>query len=561
MKAVPIPGWVRGYDKTWLRGDVLAGVTVTAYLIPQVMAYAEVAGVPPEAALWAVVGGLTVYVVLGSSRQLSVGPESTTSLMTATALGSLVAVGDDRVPLAAALALMVGVCCLVGWVLRLGALADLLSRPVLVGYLAGIAFTMAASQLGKLVGVSEDASSFVDEVRDVLTHLGDMHAPTATLGLVTLVVLLTLSHFFPRAPVALIGMLGATAAVWFFDLRDRGIAVVGDIPAGLAVPGLPDVAAQDLTSLVGPAVGIAFVAYTDNILTGRAFASRKGQTVDAQRELLALGGANLGAGLVGGIPVSSSGSRTAIGDAVGQRTQLGGVVTVVCTVLALLTLRPVLAEFPVAGLAAVVVYAATRLVDVRELVRFGRFRLSELVLALATTVSVLVLDVLLGIVAAIALSVLDLLRRVARPHDAVLGLVPGLAGMHDVDDYPSAQVVPGLMIYRYDSPLFFANAEDFRLRALASVDEAATPVRWFVLNAEAVSEVDITAADALEELRQELDRRGIVVGISRMKEELRDDLATTPFLRHVPDDRIFATLPTTVEAYREWTDSGSVDRS
>ena len=197
-------------------------------------------------------------------------------------------------------------------------------------------------------------------------------------------------------------------------------------------------------------------------------------------------------------------------------------------------------------------YAATRLVDVRELVRFGRFRTSELVLALATTVSVLVLDVLLGIVAAIALSVLDLLRRVARPHDAVLGIVPGLAGMHDVDDYPSAQVVPGLMIYRYDSPLFFANAEDFRTRALASVDEAETPVRWFVLNAEAVSEVDITAADALEELRKELDRRGVVVGIARMKEELREDLRRTAFLRHVPVDRIFATLPTTVEAYQEW---------
>jgi SulP family sulfate permease len=552
---VPLPAWVREYDRTWLRGDLLAGVTVTAYLIPQVMAYAEVAGVPSEAALWAVIGGLTVYVVVGSSRQLSVGPESTTSLMTATALGSLVAVGDDRVPLAAALALMVGLFCLAGWVLRLGALADLLSRPVLVGYLAGIAFTMAASQLGKLVGIAEDASSFLDEVRQVLSHLDQMHAPTAALGLVTLAVLLTIAHVLPRAPTALIGMLGATAAVWLLDLKDRGIATVGQIPAGLHVPGLPDVAGQDLTTLIGAAVGIAFVAYTDNILTGRAFASRHGQTVDAQRELLALGGANLGAGLAGGLPVSSSGSRTAIGDAVGQRTQLGGVVTVLCTVLALLTLRPLLAEFPVAGLAAVVVYAATRLVDVRELVRFGRFRISELVLAMATTIAVLALGVLLGIVAAIALSVLDLLRRVARPHDAVLGIVPGVAGMHDVDDYPSARVVPGLMIYRYDSPLFFANAEDFRLRALASVDEAETPVRWFVLNAEAVSEVDITAADALEELRAELERRGVVMGIARMKVELREDLDVTPFLQHVPREMVFATLPTTVQAYQAWAEA------
>jgi SulP family sulfate permease len=229
-------------------------------------------------------------------------------------------------------------------------------------------------------------------------------------------------------------------------------------------------------------------------------------------------------------------------------------------VLAVLTLGPLLAAFPVAGLAAVVVYAATRLVDVREMVRFGRFRTSELVLALATTVSVLALGVLLGIAAAIGLSVLDLLRRVARPHDAVLGIVPGVAGMHDVDDYPSASVVPGLMIYRYDSPLFFANAEDFRQRALGAIDDAAAPVRWFVLNAEAVSEVDITAADALEELRQELARRGIELGIARMKEELREDLASTQFLRQVPRDRIFATLPTTVEAYQQWA-GGTSDQA
>ena len=294
-------------------------------------------------------------------------------------------------------------------------------------------------------------------------------------------------------------------------------------PAGFPVPGLPDVAASDVRALIGPAIGIAFVAYTDNILTGRAFATRHGDTVDAQRELLALSGANLGAGLLQGMPVSSSGSRTAIGDAVGQRTQLGGVVTVVCTMVALFTLGSVLAAFPVTALAAVVIYAATRLVDVPELVRFARFRRSELVLALATTVAVLALGVLRGIVAAIALSVLDLLRRVARPHDAVLGLVPGMAGMHDVDDYPSARVVPGLMIYRFDSPLFFANAENFRTRALRSVDEASPPVRWFVLNAEAISEVDITGADALEELREELFRRGIEVGLARMKE----DSATT----------------------------------
>lgn len=550
MRAVPIPGWVRAYERGWLRGDVLAGVTVTAYLVPQVMAYAELAGVPPEVGLWAAVGGLTLYAVLGSSRQLSVGPESTTALMTAAAIGAAATAGKAEA--AAALAFLVAACCAVGWLLRLGELADLLSKPVLVGYLAGIAGIMAGSQLGKLLGISEDADEFFKEVWQVLSHLGDLHGPTAALGLTTLAALLTASHFFPRAPVSLVGMLAATAAAKLLDLQDHGVRLVGDIPAGIPTPGFPDVTGSDLVAMLGPALGIAFVGYTDNILTGRGFATRHRETVEPQRELVALGAANVGAGLMGGMPVSSSGSRTAIGNAVGQKTQLAGLITVVCVVLALLTLRPLLAAFPLAGLAAVVVYAATRLVDLKELARFSRFRRSELALALATTLSVLVFDVLYGILVAIALSVLDLLRRVARPHDAVLGIVPGMAGMHDVADYPSAQVIPGLLVYRYDSPLFFANAEDFRQRALRSVDEADEPVRWFLLNAEANVELDVTGADALEQLRAELERRGIVFAMARVKEELREQLAKTPLLTHVGEDRIFATLPTAVDAYRAW---------
>ena len=471
----PAPEWVRLYERTWLRGDVLAGVTVTAYLVPQVMAYAELAGVPAEAGLWSAIGALTLYAVLGSSRQLSVGPESTTALMTAAALATVAGSGSDMVDFAAALAILVAGFCVLGWLLRLGALADLLSRPVLVGYLAGIAAIMVASQLGKLLGVPEDANGFVAELRQVVTRLDQVHGPTAALSLITLALMLVASAVAPRAPVAMLGMLGATAAAKLLDLSEDGVRLVGTIPGGVPVPGLPDVGTAELTAMLGPALGIAFVGYTDNILTARAFASRHHQTIDSQRELLALGAANLGAGLLHGFPVSSSGSRTAIADAVGGRTQLAGLVTIGCTLGALLTLKPVLAAFPLSALAAVVVYAATRLVDVRELVRFARFRRSELVLALATTAGVLVLDVLLGIVVAIGLSVLDLLRRVARPHDSVLGFVPGLAGMHDIDDYPTAEVIPGLQVYRYDSPLFFANAEDFRTRALAAVDGCRGP--------------------------------------------------------------------------------------
>jgi SulP family sulfate permease len=386
----------------------------------------------------------------------------------------------------------------------------------------------------------------------VAEHLGEVHAPTLTLGLVTLVVMLTGSHVFPRAPMPLLGMICAAAAVALLDLRARGIMVIGTIPYGLPVPALPHVSPGAVLSLVPAALGVTFVGYTDNILTGRAFANRRDERIDAKRELLALGAANLASGLMHGFPVSSSGSRTAIGHAMGGRTQLTSLVTVGATVLAIFTLRPLLASFPTAALGAVVVYAALRLIDVAEFRRLAAFRRTELLIALATTVAVLVVGVLPGVLVAIGLSVLDLLRRVARPHDAIEGFVPGLAGMHDVLDYPGATVVPGLLVYRYDSPLFFANAEDFRRRALAAVAGAAEPVRWFVLNVEAIVEVDIDAVDVLNDLRRDLAGRGIVFAMARMKQDLRSDLERTDLLEQIGEDHIFPTLPTAVEAFREW---------
>jgi SulP family sulfate permease len=545
---------MNGYQRGWLRGDVLAGITITAYLVPQVMAYAEVAGVPAVVGLWASVGALTAYAALGSSPQLSVGPESTTALMTAAALGSLpVATSKEYADLASALCLVVAGLCFLGWLVRLAILAELLSRPVLVGYMAGVAATMIASQLGKLGGFTVDADGFPQEIAFFSSHLDRVHLPTLVLGGVTLVLLIGGSMVFPRAPVALLGMLGAAAAVYLLDLQARDVTVIGEIPSGLPVPAFPHVSSAGVMRLLPSALGVALVAYTDNILTGRAFASRRQAGIDPKRELLALGAANLGSGLMHGFPVSSSGSRTAIGDAVGGRTQLTGLVTVAATVVAVLTLRPVLAYFPNAALGAVVTYAALRLIDVGEFRRLGRFRRSELLLALTTTALVLLVGVLDGVLVAIGLSVLDLLRRVARPHDAVEGLVPNMAGMHDVDDYPDASVVPGLLVYRYDSPLFFANAEDFLSRARAAVTASEGSVRWFLLNTEAIVEVDITAVDALEALRRELTDRGIVFALARVKQDLRSHLAPSGLLERIGEDRMFPTLPTALEAYRQWT--------
>ena len=548
-----LPRWSEGYQRSWLRGDLLAGVTVTAYLVPQVMAYAALAGVPAVVGLWAAVGALTTYMLLGSSSLLSVGPESTTALMTAAALGSVAGAAQNPTDFAAALALVVAVLCVLGWFGRLSALAQLLSRPVLVGYMAGIAVIMVVSQIDNLTGIAVDADGVLPELAYAVRHLDGVHGPTLAVGLATLVPMLVGSRLWPRAPIALLGMLGATAAVALLDLREDGVSVIGAIPAGLPLPGVPHLAPAAVASLLPAALGVAFVAYTDNVLTARAFATHTGERIDDRRELLALAAANLGAGLLHGFPVSSSGSRTAIAHAVGARTQLAGGFTVLFTVLAIITARPLLAAFPTAALGAVVVYAAVKLVEVSEFRRFASFRRSELLLAMGATVAVLVVGVLDGVLVAVGLSILDLLRRVVHPHDAVEGYVPGMAGMHDVKDYATASVVSGLMVYRYDSPLFFANAEDFRSRALAAVAASDPPIRWFVLNTEAMVAVDITAVDALESLRQDLVGRGIVLGLARVKQDLLAELAPSGLPDRIGADRIFPTLPTAVEAYRAWS--------
>jgi SulP family sulfate permease len=333
-------------------------------------------------------------------------------------------------------------------------------------------------------------------------------------------------------------------------LDRNGIKVVGDIPSGLPTLGFPGMPVADLTALFIPAAGIAVVAFNDNVLTARTFAVRHGQDIDANAELRALGVCNVGSGLTQGFPVSSSGSRTALGDAVGGRTQLYSLVAVVFVLIVMLFGRGVLATFPSAALGALVVYAALRLIDVSEFKRLARFRRSEVALALATTAAVLVFGVLYGVLVAIGLSILELLRRMARAHDGVLGFVPGVAGMHDVDDYPDADVVPGLLVYRYDAPLFFANAENFRERAMAAVNDYPGRVEWFLLNAEANVEVDLTALDAVDQLRAELQRRGIVFAMARVKQDLRDPLKAAGMLERIGEDNIFPTLPTAVEAYR-----------
>ncbi|WP_433572092.1 SulP family inorganic anion transporter [Streptomyces sp. CA-251247] len=557
------PGWRRfvpgtpgvavlaGYRRSWLRGDLFAGVTVAAYLVPQVMAYASVAGLPPVAGLWAILPALVLYAVLGSSRVLSVGPESTTALMTAAVIGPLAGGDPGRYAvLAASLAVVVGLLCLVAWAVRLGFVADLLSRPVLVGYLAGVALIMIVDQLPKLTGIRTTGSGFFPQLLSFARHVSDAHPATVFFSAVALLVLFALPLLMRAVPGPLLVVVLGTSAVALFGLEAHGIAVIGEVPAGLPRPELPDLG--DLSELLLPALGILLVGYTDVVLTARAFADRDtGQQLDSNQELFALGTANLGAGALQGFPVSSSASRTALAQSAGGRSQVYSLIACAAVLAVLLWLSPLLGRIPVTVLGALVVYAAVRMIDLAGFRRLASFRRRELLLALGCLAGVLTLNILYGVLVAVGLSVAELLSRVARPHDAVEGLVPGVAGMHDVDDYPQARTIPGLLVYRYDSPLFFANAENFRLRALAAVAEQPGPVNWFVLNAEANVEVDITALDSVDALRRELAGRGIVFAMARVKQDLRDQLDAYGLSASVGPQLIFPTLPTAVAAYRD----------
>jgi sulfate permease, SulP family len=542
------------------RGDLLAGIAVAAYLVPQCLAYARLAGLEPVAGLWAALPALVLYAFLGTSRLLSVGPESASALLVGSAVATLTrASGVDPATAAAALAIAVGVLAFVAWLVRLGFLADLLSTPVLVGYLAGVAIVMIISQLPNLTGIASARRDTLDRAVDVTRGLDHLALAPLLMGLGVLIALIALRPL-RRVPGPLLVVLGATAITAAFDLERHGVATVGSVPQGLPELAFPSLPAHVWPAALVAAAGVTVVAFSGNVLTGRAFARRADDRIDADQELLALAGANAAAGIVGGFPVSSSDSRTALAVAAGASSQLASIVAAISVALVLAVAAPLLEAFPLAVLAGLVVYAAMQLIDVQEIRRVLAFRHSEAVLMAAAFVGVVAFDLLIGIGIAVGLSVADLFRRVARAHDAVQGSVPGLAGLHDVDDYPEATTVPGLLVYRYDAPLFFANAQNFRERVLSAVATETTPVEWVVLNMEANVEIDLTATDMLEDLRSELASRDIVLALARVKQDLYVYLERTGVVTRIGADHVFPTLPTALEGFRNRAQPNASDR-
>jgi high affinity sulfate transporter 1 len=543
---------LRQYRRAWLRPDLLAGLTVGAMLVPQCMAYAELAGMPPEAGFYAVLFALPVYALVGTSRHLGVGPEPGTAILAATGVGAIAAGDPTRyAALMAALALMVGAVALTAAVLRLGFIADVLSKPVLVGYITGVGLTLLSSQLQKLTAVPIDADTFFPRFRQLLGHLDEVHAATLTMALATLALILVLRWKTPRVPGALVGVAAATAVSALFDLDQHGIAVVGEIPPGLPRLSWPDISGGDAGRLLPVALGIFLVGYTDNILTARSIANRLHYKVDANQELAALGAINVAAGLAQGFPISSSASRTAVAASLGSQTQLLSVVAATFLGGALLLLRPVLAEIPQPALAAVIVAAAIAIVDIAGFRYLARFSRAELALALATALGVMILDVLRGVLIAVALSIFIALGKLTRPHDAVLGEGADLDGWVDADAYEGSTTVEGLLVYRFDAPLFFANIRWFRHRLRRAIDRNPGPERWVVIDFEGIGSVDATAVEGLGELIDELHGEGIVVGTARANDIVIGQLRRGGVIERIGEHNVHATINHAVRLFRE----------
>jgi len=549
---------LRSYQRAWLRADLVAGCTVGAMLIPQSMAYAELAGLAPQYGFYAVLGALIVYALAGTSRHLGVGPEPGTAILAASAVSALAA-GDPRryVTLMSTLALLVGGICLLGALARLGFLASMLSKPALVGYITGVGLTLLSSQIAGFTGAPIASDAFLPRLRDLVAGLDQIDGPTVAVGAATLALLVAVRRGTPNLPGALLAVAAASIVVAALSLDDHGVALVGAIPSGLPHPRVPDLSLHDLRQLLPAAAGIALVGYTDNVLTARSVAARQGYRIDANQELLALGLTNLTASVSQGFPVSSSASRTAVPAMLGSKTQAVSLVAATIVVAALVALGPVLEAIPRAALAAVIVSAAVGLIDVQGYRSLWRVARDEAVVAGITALAVVLVGVLSGVLVAVSLSLLVAMYRVARPHDAVLGSQPSLDGWVELDAHPGAETEPGLLVYRFDAPLFFVNADRFRDRVEAALADNPGEEEWVVLDFEGIGALDATAMEALADLADRLASLEVaVIAVARANEAVAQRLRRADLLEPQGPVRSFPTINSAVRAYRERHDLG-----
>jgi high affinity sulfate transporter 1 len=545
------------YRRAWLVKDIVAGIVLTTLLVPQGMAYAELAGLPAITGLYTSVLCLLAYAVFGPSRILVLGPDSSLGPMIAATILPLIASGGDSgraVALASMLSLMVGAITILAGVCRLGFIADLISKPTMIGYMNGLALTILIGQLPKLFGFKTDADGLVDETRAFVRGLADGETVGAAVavGVAGIVLILVLQRWLPKVPAVLVMVVSAIAATSVLDLGRHGVSLVGELPQGFPPLTLPQVEWGDLGPLCAGALGIALVSLADTISNASAFAARTGQEVRGNEEMTAIGAANAAAGLFQGFPVSTSGSRTAVAERAGARSQLTGIVGAGLIVLMLVLLPGLFRNLPQPALAAVVITASLSLADIAGTRRLWHQRKAEFLLCMAAFLGVALLGVLPGIAVAVGLSILNVFRRAWWPYNTVLGRVPGLPGYHDIRSYPTAEHLPGLVIHRFDGPLFFANAKAFRNEIMRLTRREPQPV-WVLVAAEPVTDVDTTAADELEELDEALDAQGVSLVFAELKDPVRRKIERYGLTRSIDPAHFFPTIEAAVAAYRART--------
>jgi high affinity sulfate transporter 1 len=557
--ALPTPPGVRSlanYRISWLRSDIVAGVVLTTLLVPQGMAYAELAGLPAITGLYTSILCLIGYALLGPSRILVLGPDSSLGPMIAATILPIIGSGgspERAIALASMMALIVGAFMILAGIAKLGFIADLLSKPTQLGYMNGLALTILIGQLPKLFGFSTHANGLINEAHAFIHGLasGEGVPAAVAIGVLSLALILALSRWLPRVPGVLVAVVVAIAAASVFDLAAHGVSLVGTLPKGFPPLTVPS-PVSDLPLLVAGALGIVLVALADTISTASAFAARTGQEVDGNGEMIGIGAANVAAGLFQGFPVSTSGSRTAVAEQAGAKTQLTGLVGAALIVLMLVLVPGLLKNLPNPTLAAVVIAASLSLADIRGTVRLWKQRPVECMLSVAAFLGVALLGVLQGIAVAVVLSILNVFRRSWWPYQTTLGRVPGLSGYHDRQLHPEADELPGLVIFRFDGPLFFANSRTFRdqIRALAA--GKARP-DWIVIAAEPITDVDTTAADMLADLDEELNAHGTSLVFAELKGPVRAKLERYELIGPLDRDHFFPTLDAAVETFCDET--------
>jgi high affinity sulfate transporter 1 len=559
MKHTFVPGLtaLSAYRRQWLRSDVVAGLVLTALLVPQGMAYAELAGLPPITGLYTSILCLVGYALFGPSRILVLGPDSSLGPMIAATLIPIVGADGDpgrAIALASMLALLVGVILAGAGIARLGFIADLISKPTIIGYMNGLALTILVGQLPKLFGFSVDGDDFLTELRGFVEGVadGDTVGAALAVGVFGLALIVIMQRWLPTVPAVLVAVVVSIAAASVFDLADHGVSLIGVLPQGFPPLTLPDVRFSDLGVLAAGALGIALVSVTDTISTASAFAARQGDEVDGQQEMIGIGASNIAAGLFQGFPVSTSGSRTAVAEQAGSKTQVTGLVGAGMILLIIVLVPGLLQDLPQPTLAAVVIAASLSLADIAGTRHLYHVRRAEFILSVAAFLGVVLLGVLPGIAVAVALSVGNVFRRAWWPYQAVLGRVPGLAGYHDVTSYPDASLLPRCVIFRFDAPLFFANCRTFReqVRSLAAAEP---PPTWIIVAAEPITDIDTTAADMLEDLDEQLDARGITLVFAEMKDPVHAKVDRYRLTWTIDPEHFFPTITAAVEAFKRET--------